>query len=529
MEGKLVSTNGLLDLEAGIIPRTLDRLFYQVEVSETQLFVRATFVELYNEDLRDLLAAEPPPGTSAHAPPASARAGGLRIYESKEGAQIQGLQETPIHSAEEGLALLRRGSNKRQVASTKCNDSSSRSHSIFTLTVYSRDASSAAPGSKDEEGTFRVGKLHLVDLAGSESIDRSKAEGKGAREAGMINKSLLTLGRVINALVEGSSHVPYRESNLTRLLQDSLGGGTKTSIVATVSQAKSNVDETLSTLDYALRAKSIKNRPELHSKASSGVLLRELEAKYKAVLSDNQALIAQSGRFTSEENWDKMQAEHECARKERDEWKRDSESKNGRLATLTQQNEQLVRIDAKRQAKYDELVSAFESTVAASERRQMELDAMRRHNAVLEQSERALHAVATELQDDGLKSSIDIDGLLAKIGESTHFRVTAYSQILTRVPPSAQAVNRKTKARSPRASPTSKAHCSSSSRSSSRTATRCRRPRRTLLSGCSKPRGATRNPPNSSASRPGKGSRRAAQSCSSVSPAGRSSESRRAA
>ena len=120
MEGNLFS-NGTFHLDAGIIPRTLDRLFHQVEMSDQDLTVRATFLELYNEDLRDLLSPDlTAPGSSK--PSAAA---GLKIYDSKDGAHVQGLWETPISSSEEGLALLRQGSNKRQVASTNCNESSS--------------------------------------------------------------------------------------------------------------------------------------------------------------------------------------------------------------------------------------------------------------------------------------------------------------------------------------------------------------------------------------------------------------------
>ena len=110
------------------------------------------------------------------------------------------------------------------------------------------------------EELVKVGKLNLVDLAGSENIGRSGAVDKRAREAGSINQSLLTLGRVITGLVDHSPHVPYRESKLTRLLQDSLGGRTKTSIIATISPALVNMEESLSTLDYAHRAKNIMNR-----------------------------------------------------------------------------------------------------------------------------------------------------------------------------------------------------------------------------------------------------------------------------
>lgn len=113
---------------------------------------------------------------------------------------------------------------------------------------------------------MRIGKLNLVDLAGSENIERSGAVGKRATEAGKINKSLTTLGRVITALVEHNPHIPYRESNLTRLLQDSLGGRTKTTIVATISPQSLDIEETVCTLDYALKAKSIRNKPEINKK-----------------------------------------------------------------------------------------------------------------------------------------------------------------------------------------------------------------------------------------------------------------------
>lgn len=124
------------------------------------------------------------------------------------------------------------------------------------------------------EDLFKTGKLNLVDLAGSENIGRSGAVDMRAREAGNINQSLLTLGRVITSLVERTPHVPYRESKLTRILQDSLGGRTKTSIIATVSPALCNLEETLSTFEYAHRARYITNKPEINQKTSKQVLLK---------------------------------------------------------------------------------------------------------------------------------------------------------------------------------------------------------------------------------------------------------------
>lgn len=144
----------------------------------------------------------------------------------------------------------------------------SRSHTIFCVTVHSKE------NSVDGEELLKTGKLNLVDLAGSENIGRSGSQDKRAREAANINQSLLTLSRVTACLVEHQPHVPYRESKLTRLLQDSLGGRTKASLIATISPAASNVEETLSTLDYAHRAKSVTNRPEVNQKISQVVVMK---------------------------------------------------------------------------------------------------------------------------------------------------------------------------------------------------------------------------------------------------------------
>jgi kinesin family protein 11 len=187
----------------------------------------------------------------------------------------------------------------------------SRSHTVFSITVHIKE------NSVDGEELLKTGKLNLVDLAGSENVGRSGAVDKRAREAGNINQSLLTLGRVITSLVERAPHVPYRcveqecpilflirfvespntvswllytpvkditffkfcfsgsrESKLTRLLQDSLGGRTKTSIIATISPAACNAEETLSTLDYACRAKNITNRPEINQKLTKKTLIK---------------------------------------------------------------------------------------------------------------------------------------------------------------------------------------------------------------------------------------------------------------
>ncbi|KAK8384383.1 hypothetical protein O3P69_009291 [Scylla paramamosain] len=152
----------------------------------------------------------------------------------------------------------------------------------------------------DGDELMKTGKLHLVDLAGSENIGRSGAVEKRAREAGNINMSLLTLGRVITALVEKAPHIPYRESKLTRLLQDALGGRTKTSVIATISPASVNQEETLSTLDYAHRAKNIQNKPEEYS--------QEIERLRRDLL----AMREKNGVYLANENYQEMQATMEA-------------------------------------------------------------------------------------------------------------------------------------------------------------------------------------------------------------------------
>ncbi|PSK50389.1 hypothetical protein B9Z65_333 [Elsinoe australis] len=298
MSGDITDMRPLPDA-AGIIPRVLHGLFDRLGEDDGENSVKCSFIELYNEELRDLLSLEE-----------NAK---LKIYDdnSKKGSTttlVQGMEESHIKSASKGLELLRNGSYKRQVAATKCNDLSSRSHTVFTITVYMKKTSDTG------EDFVSAGKLNLVDLAGSENIQRSGAENKRAAEAGLINKSLLTLGRVINALVERSSHIPYRESKLTRLLQDSLGGRTKTCIIATLSPAKSNLEETISTLDYAFRAKNIKNKPQANAMVSKKTMLKEFTAEIEKLKSELMATRQRNGVYLTQEAFEEMATESESRR-----------------------------------------------------------------------------------------------------------------------------------------------------------------------------------------------------------------------
>ncbi|KAI8341360.1 kinesin motor domain-containing protein [Chlamydoabsidia padenii] len=287
MEGDLSQSSIGPHSKAGIIPRAIHKLFEALDNQGLEYSVKVSLIELYNEELRDLLNVNS--GANNNNNSSSSGGGGtnsnpnpLRIYEDHQGSGVivQNIEETLITNAEDGIRVLQEGTRNRSSAATKCNEKSSRSHCIFTLTVHIKEEVTGG------EQVLKVGKLNLVDLAGSENINRSGAENVRAREAGMINQSLLTLGRVINQLVDHSPHVPYRESKLTRLLKDSLGGRTKTCIVATVSVAKLSQEEIISTLDYASRAKNIRNRPEANQRLNPKILLREYESTIERLKAD---------------------------------------------------------------------------------------------------------------------------------------------------------------------------------------------------------------------------------------------------
>ncbi|PWN48420.1 kinesin-domain-containing protein [Violaceomyces palustris] len=428
MEGDLTAHMGTYSSEAGIIPRTLYKLFHTLELSKDDYSVKASFVELYNEELRDLLSTDSPPSTgnissgkgiagsnnASREPPT----GSLKMYDDAKGrgVSIQGLEEVAMSDAAHGLSLLRRGSQKRQIAATRCNESSSRSHSVFTLTVHIKET-----GSKGED-VLRIGKLNLVDLAGSENIGRSGAENKRAREAGMINQSLLTLGRVINALVEKSSHVPYRESKLTRLLQESLGGRTKTCIIATVSGDKSNLEETLSTLDYALRAKSIRNRPELNTRMTRSALIKEYVSEIERLKSDLLASREQNGIYLSEESWKMMQDEHETSKTQAEESRRHVEVIESKLNSLKEQFEQNMQLLVKRDSEVK--ASRAECAEKTAELESLISQVNKLHDAVAEErtlkeayleSETRLDRIASQLRQVAKESTGDVERLLAKI------------------------------------------------------------------------------------------------------------------
>ena len=236
----------------GIIPNSFQHIFDHVSTSQDlQFLVRASYLEIYNEEIRDLLSKDPK--------------NSLDLKENVDsGVYVKDLTSFVVKNVSEIDHVMQAGKKNRSVGATLMNQTSSRSHSIFTIVIECCESGG---------GHIRVGKLNLVDLAGSERQSKTGATGDRLKEATKINLSLAALGNVISALVDGkSSHIPYRDSKLTRLLQNSLGGNAKTVMCANAGPADYNYDETLSTLRYANRAKNIKNKPKINEDPKDAML-----------------------------------------------------------------------------------------------------------------------------------------------------------------------------------------------------------------------------------------------------------------
>ncbi|ELT98872.1 hypothetical protein CAPTEDRAFT_195907 [Capitella teleta] len=261
--------------DSGLIPRICEELFSRMK-DETMVYrTEVSYLEIYNEKVRDLVKISN-----------SKESHGLRVREHpKEGPYVQDLSKHIVSNFDDISSLMEKGNANRTTASTNMNDTSSRSHAIFTL-VFSQ-----AKFSKNSPSETKS-KIHLVDLAGSERADATGATGKRLKEGSSINKSLVTLSTVISTLADisekaGSSRkafIPYRDSTLTWLLKDSLGGNAKTIMIATLSPAGVNYSETLSTLRYANRAKSIVNKPTVNEDPNVK-LIRELREEIQSLKS----------------------------------------------------------------------------------------------------------------------------------------------------------------------------------------------------------------------------------------------------
>ena len=226
-----------------------------------KFLVRCSYLEIYQEEIHDLLVEQGNLG-----PGQTQKKLDLK-EDPQKGVFVKDLTCCIVKSIPEIEKAMTYGTNNRKTASTNMNADSSRSHSLFTIYIETAE--------NDQKGEQRIkaGKLNLVDLAGSERSSKTGAVGQTLKEGIKINLSLTALGNVISALIDGKTqHIPYRDSKLTRLLQDSLGGNTKTVMIAACSPADYNYEETLSTLRYAARAKAIKNKPKVNEDPKDALL-----------------------------------------------------------------------------------------------------------------------------------------------------------------------------------------------------------------------------------------------------------------
>ncbi|KMU90141.1 kinesin heavy chain [Coccidioides immitis H538.4] len=275
----------------GIIPRIVEQMFTSIMTSpgNIEYTVRVSYMEIYMERIRDLLLPQND---------------NLPVHEEKSrGVYVKGLLEIYVSSVQEVYEVMRRGDAARAVAATNMNQESSRSHSIFVITITQKNV---------ETGSAKSGQLFLVDLAGSEKVGKTGASGQTLEEAKKINKSLSALGMVINALTDGkSTHIPYRDSKLTRILQESLGGNSRTTLIINCSPSSYNDAETISTLRFGVRAKAIKNKAKINAELSPAELKQLLKKaqnqavtfeKYIASL-ESEIQLWRSGDTVPQERW----------------------------------------------------------------------------------------------------------------------------------------------------------------------------------------------------------------------------------
>ena len=374
--------------DPGIIPRLSEEIFARVAESETKTDVIVEMVEIYGKEERmsDLLSDSRWGSDTVlklrQQDPTSFYVQGTRTYQPADSAQMD--------------AFVQAGVDKRTVAETQMNHQSSRSHSILTISIRQHLGS----------GTLREGKIRLVDLAGSENLDRSGAEGKQADEAIAINSSLSVLRRVLDALAEKKEHVPFRDSVLTKLLAESLVGNCMTTIITTVSPAKSNAAESKSTLGYGATARKIKTQPVVND-SDEKWKVKELEAEVERLRKAAAAgQVAGGGAGGGMSKADALAMAEEMLAKERDEQESElvrlqSETRE-RLEKMKATQAKLAAASANQDAEIAQEKAALQEKVSAAderERRLLELEAK------LAAREQELEAKETEAQEKAARAA----------------------------------------------------------------------------------------------------------------------------
>ncbi|KAH9659247.1 kinesin-like protein KIN-7N [Citrus sinensis] len=325
--GKTFTMNGSAD-NPGVISLGVKDIFDAIQMmSNREFLVRVSYMEIYNEEINDLLAVENQK---------------LQIHESLEhGVFVAGLREEIVNSAEQVLKLIESGEVNRHFGETNMNVRSSRSHTIFRMVIESKGKDNDSSSDSSSTDAIRVSVLNLVDLAGSERIAKTGADGVRLKEGKHINKSLMALGNVINKLSDGvkqRGHIPYRDSKLTRILQPALGGNAKTSIICTIAPEEDHIEETKGTLQFASRAKRITNCVQVNEILTDAALLkrqkleieelrRKLQGSHAGVL-EQEILKLRNDMLKYELEREKLQLELEeerRSRKERDQCVREQQ------------------------------------------------------------------------------------------------------------------------------------------------------------------------------------------------------------
>eukprot|EP00948_MAST-09A_sp_MAST-9A-sp1_P000528 g528.t1 len=350
----------------GVIPNMITELFQNIEAKQqsgAQCIVTISYLEIYNDVIKDLLN---PSDTI------------LKIREHpKMGIYVEGLAEIVSTSGDDVMRLLQQGNSVRAVATTQMNERSSRSHSCFIIKIAQQREEILSETKNRKRVQKLDAKVNLVDLAGSERVAKSGASGQLLKEGAAINKSLSALGNVINALAEGSKYVPYRDSKLTRLLQESLGGNSCTVMLATISPADYNYSETRSTLQYANRAKRIKNETKRNENIND-TIIRELRAELDMLRA--QLAAGSTGEIRDDEDEDKEKLEEIIANLKKaqentfdekvrlsklyeEQRQRSLENENRikeMMETLNEQNLELRRKYGKLKAQHEKLTKKFQ-------------------------------------------------------------------------------------------------------------------------------------------------------------------------
>ncbi|XP_052026125.1 chromosome-associated kinesin KIF4A isoform X4 [Apodemus sylvaticus] len=358
------------DSAIGVIPRVIQLIFKEInKKNDFEFTLKVSYLEIYNEEILDLLCSS------------REKASQINIREDpKEGIKIVGLTEKTVLEASDTVSCLEQGNNSRTVASTAMNSQSSRSHAIFTISIEQRKKN-------DKSSSFRS-KLHLVDLAGSERQKKTKAEGDRLKEGININRGLLCLGNVISALGDDKkgNFVPYRDSKLTRLLQDSLGGNSHTLMIACVSPADSNLEETLNTLRYADRARKIKNKPIVNIDPQAAELNH-----LKQQVQQLQVLLLQAHGGTLPGNINMEPSENIQSLMEKNQ-------------SLVEENEKLSRGLSEAAGQTALMLERIILTEQANEKMNAKLEELRQHAACKVD----LQKLVETLEDQELKENIEI-------------------------------------------------------------------------------------------------------------------------